>query len=153
MSAFTLPSGVPLDTIPTKNNIPYLTVYDNSNYHVIPTGQYIKSDSNLWVPVSSVYPQPSKPIGSNSLQHGITTVTTAGEAVQLNSNLACREVLIIALRTNTGFIYIGGSTVSSSSYGAELEAKDSITLQVSNLNLIYIDSSVSSEGVSYIVLE
>ncbi len=89
--------------------------------------------------------------GSSALKGATATVTTAGTEVQL-PNYLCREVTIIAKRTNTGYIYIGGSDVSSTVYGAELAAKDSITLAVSNLNLVYFDASVSGEGISYVAI-
>lgn len=89
--------------------------------------------------------------GSSSMSSGVVNVTTAGTKVQL-SDIACREVIIIAKRTNTGYIYVGGNTVSSTSYGAELAAKDSITIPVNNVNKIYIDSSVSGEGISYVAV-
>jgi len=89
--------------------------------------------------------------GSNAIKCAVQTVTTAGTRVQL-PNYACREVTIIALRTNTGRIYVGGSDVSSTVYGADLGPQDSITLPVSNTNLIYIDASVSGEGISYVAI-
>lgn len=94
---------------------------------------------------------PSREQGSQSITGALQNVTTAGTRVQL-PNLPCREITIIARRTNTGYIYVGGNTVSSTSFGAELEAKDSVTLKVSNTNLIWIDASVSGEGISYIAI-
>jgi hypothetical protein len=94
---------------------------------------------------------PSREMGSESISTGIQTVATAGTAAQL-PNTPCRRVIIIALRANTGYIYVGGSGVTSVSYGVELAARDSIELNISNANLLYINSSVSGEGVSYIVI-
>ena len=89
--------------------------------------------------------------GSNAVQGAVQNVTTAGTRVQLPS-IACREITIIALRANTGYIYVGGSDVSDTVYGAELAALDSITIAVENANLLYIDASVSGEGVSYVTV-
>lgn len=47
---------------------------------------------------------------------------------------------------------MGNSSVSSSAYGAELAAKESVVVPVSDLNLIYIDSSINEEGVSYLAV-
>lgn len=66
--------------------------------------------------------------------------------------VSCREVTVIAEDTNSGYIYLGGSTVSNTSYGVKLAPKDSITLTVSNLAYIYIDADVSGEGVTYIAV-
>lgn len=89
--------------------------------------------------------------GSNSIIGALANVTTAGTRVQLPSQ-TCRQVLIIAKDSNTGSIFIGGSDVSSIVYGVKLSANGSIILPVSNLNLIYIDSSVNGEGISYIAV-
>jgi hypothetical protein len=94
---------------------------------------------------------PTREMGSESISGNVLSVTTAGTAVQF-PNIPCRKVLIIARRANTGSIYIGGSTVTSSVYGAELLARDSLQLEVSNTNLLYINSSVNGEGVSYIAI-
>ena len=89
--------------------------------------------------------------GSNIIKGALASVVTAGTRLQL-PNFPCREVVIIAKRENTGYVYVGGMDVSTTVYGAELASKDSITLQVSNTNLIYLDASVSGEGVNYVAL-
>jgi hypothetical protein len=92
-----------------------------------------------------------KVTGSNTIKGEVQNVTTAGTRIQL-PDYPCREVTIIAKKGNVGFIYMGGNNVSSTVFGAELAAKDSVTLAVSNANLIYIDASVSGEGISYVAL-
>lgn len=96
-------------------------------------------------------PAAVKVTGSNVIKGAVQNVPTAGTRVQLPS-FACREVTIIALRTNNGRIYVGGSDVSSTVYGADLGPEDAITIPVSNANMIYIDASVSGEGVSYVAV-
>tara|TARA_Y100000310_G_C20660306_1_gene804374 strand:+ start:1876 stop:2331 length:456 start_codon:yes stop_codon:yes gene_type:complete len=75
------------------------------------------------------------------------TVTTAGSRVNFVS-LASLSITIKALAGNTGLIYVGGNTVDSSN-GFELSAGDSISLAIDNHDEIWIDSSVSGEGISY----
>lgn len=94
---------------------------------------------------------PVREQGSESIQANVLNVTTAGVATQLPS-ISCRKIMITAKRTNTGYIYIGGSDVSSMVYGLELSARDSMTIEISNANLLYITSSVNGEGVSYIAI-
>lgn len=84
-------------------------------------------------------------------------VTTAGTRVQLStSNLYASSLIIRAKTANTGVIYVGDVTVTSS-IGMFLAAGESnelsgpptkygVPLQF-NLKNIYIDSSVSGEGV------
>ncbi|QHA00953.1 hypothetical protein [Dehalobacter restrictus] len=81
----------------------------------------------------------------------VQNVTTAGTRLQL-PDIDCHEVTIIAKRLNTGYIYAGGSDVSSSVYGVELAALESYTFPVANANQIYIDSSVNGEGISYVAV-
>ena len=90
---------------------------------------------------------------TGSLMKGanVATVTTAGTRVQLPI-LACNKVTIIARRTNGGYIYVGMNTVSSTVFGAELAALDSMDFEVNNLNELWIDSSVDGEGISYVAI-
>ena len=80
---------------------------------------------------------------------GQKTVTTAGTRVQLATTTAVASLTIKAKRTNTGSIYVGDSTVTSST-GFILAAGDSISLDISDLATIYLDSSVNAEGVSFL---
>ena len=94
---------------------------------------------------------PVEVTGSILAGAAVQNVTTAGTRVRL-PDLACKEITLIARRTNTGYIYVGKVTVSSTVYGAELSALSSITIPVSNANEIYIDASVSGEGISYVAV-
>ena len=112
-----------------------------------PVPQIWDDVAQAWV----VYEGEVQLTGSNAVNAAVQNVTTTGTRVQL-PNIACREITLIAKRANTGYIYIGGNDVSSAVYGAELEAKDSITIRVENANLLYIDASVSGEGISYVTV-
>ena len=91
------------------------------------------------------------------------TVTTAGTQVQLTtSDIRVPAIIIQAERSNTGYIYIGDSEVSSSNYGVDLGAADSQTITSQTFGLagatislkdIWIDASVSTDGVSVLYLE
>lgn len=82
-------------------------------------------------------------LGSNKV-----SVTAAGTKVQLGSTV-CVSVTIKALATNTGLIFVGNSSVSSLN-GFQLSAGDGVSFNISNINAIYIDSSVNGEGVTYL---
>ncbi|MDO8673193.1 MAG: hypothetical protein Q7O66_17445 [Dehalococcoidia bacterium] len=73
--------------------------------------------------------------------------TNAATAVALAASTACRSVIVSAKDANTGYVYIGGATVSSASYGKRLLAGQSVSLAIANLALAYIDVSVNGEGV------
>lgn len=79
---------------------------------------------------------------------GTKTVTTAGARVALAASTSCKSVYIKANAANTGNIYVGGITVDSTN-GITLAANDSITFDITNLATVYIDSSVSLEGVGF----
>jgi hypothetical protein len=105
-----------------------------------------------WVNGTDTLSKPKITIaGSSTLSGKLANVTTAGAKLQL-ANISCREVTVIARKGNTGSIYVGGSDVSSILFGVELQANESFTFSVSNANLIYIDSSVSGEGISYVTV-
>lgn len=89
---------------------------------------------------------------ATTLGQGSKAVTSAGTAVQLSaSSVPCKWVTVEAYRSNTGFIAVGGSSVlaSAAGTGATLASGDPAYLEVSNLNIVYIDASVSAEGVRY----
>lgn len=92
----------------------------------------------------------SEPVPS-TIYNGKKTVTTAGTAEALADSTPVKSVVIKALYSNTGKVYVGDSSVSSSN-GFELEAGDAIAIEIDNLNKIYIDADNSGEGVSYIAI-
>lgn len=86
------------------------------------------------------------------LGNGKTTVTTAGTRVPLAASTASTSITIRALSTNTGLIYVGNSSVSSSN-GFQLSARETVSMDLDNLAKVFIDSSVNGEGVTYIYLD
>ena len=85
-----------------------------------------------------------------TLIHGVKTVTTAGTEVALTVSKSLKSgITIKALHSNTGIIYIGLNPVTSST-GFQLTASESVFIEIHNPVIIYIDSSVNGEGVSYI---
>lgn len=83
---------------------------------------------------------------------GSQTVTTAGTRVQLQTtkNLF-KSIVIVAKDNNTGRIYVGGSDVASTT-NLGLAPGDSVTFSTHlpvDLSDIYIDASVSAEGVDF----
>lgn len=74
-------------------------------------------------------------------------VTMAGTRVQLSTN-TCVAVTVKAKSTNTGLIYVGDVSVTSSN-GFILSAGESVSFAITNTNKVYIDSSINGEGISY----
>ena len=89
---------------------------------------------------------------ASSVFEGQVSVVTAGTRVQISgSSVPIRSVCIKALTANTGKMYVGTSSVSSSN-GYELPKDLSVCLDVNDLNLIWVNSSVNGEKVSYIAI-
>jgi len=87
---------------------------------------------------------------------GQNTVAAAGTAEALGSGHVRGALLVKALTTNTGLVYVGNDAADdvTSANGMPLAAGDCVTFAyVGNLSDIWIDSAVSSEGVAWLLLE
>ena len=82
-----------------------------------------------------------------SIGDGEKSVSIAGTRVQLGSG-TCIYAIICAKPGNTGYIYVGGSTVSATS-GVHLVALEKVRVDVDNLDKIYLDADTGGEGVQY----
>ena len=86
------------------------------------------------------------------ISNGRTIVTTAGTRVVLATSTACKKIDITAETDNTGLIVVGGTTVVAAlatRQGVPLNAGDTYSLEIDNLNDINLDSTVSGDGVTY----
>lgn len=81
---------------------------------------------------------------------GKTVATTAGTAYQLASSGTYRQLTVQASVGNSGTIYVGNSTVSTSSI--ELSSGDQITFNADTgyLANFYILGTVNGDSVRYI---
>jgi len=91
-------------------------------------------------------------IGYSFIGSGKKIISTAGTRETLvSSSTPCKEVLIMALPGNTGEIWVGDSNVSAANkIGIVLYKNDAVSIQIDNLQKIYLDATVNGEGVSYI---
>ena len=84
---------------------------------------------------------------------GVTTVSSAGTDVVLAGSTSCKRVEIQAQTDNTGTIAVGATGVDATEAtgtGIILYPGDVMTIETDNLADIYIDSSVSGDGVRYL---
>jgi hypothetical protein len=91
--------------------------------------------------------------GITGMADGVKTVTTAGTDEALAGSTACKKVDIQAQTDNTGLIAVGGSGVDATEAtgtGIILYAGGTYSLEIDNLADIYIDATVSGEGVRYV---
>lgn len=93
-----------------------------------------------------------------AITSGRKTVTAAGTCEVLSTETGVVQVLWISpLPTNTGYVSIGGSTTKStaaSEVGVTLQAPFT-PLELHNVrpSTVYVDASVSSEGVTFTYLK
>lgn len=109
-------------------------------------------DSALNVNASAELLTASKLVPVSTLGHGSRTVAAAGTDVQLSAtSVPCRWVTIEAYRSNTGIIAIGGSGVDAAAAGSggTIAAGEPARVDISDLTNVYIDATVSGEGVRY----
>ena len=89
-----------------------------------------------------------QPVGFSSVGHGSNTdVGTSAEV--LTSSTACKHVDIMAATANTGIIYVGGSGVTTTT-GIALYAGDVYSLDIDDLNDVYVIASVNGEDVQWV---
>lgn len=89
---------------------------------------------------------------TTGIGHGQKTVASAGTAEPLADSTAAKWVAVQAYRANTAMVAIGGVGVdatAASGTGVTLAAGEAITLAVDNLADVYIDATVSGEGVRF----
>ena len=97
-------------------------------------------------------PQPKVNIaGYATIGHGNNA--TVGTSVEYlygdDTSVPCKHVDIMAATANTGIIYVGGSGVSSSN-GIALYSGDVYSINIENLNLVYVIASVDNEDVQWV---
>lgn len=92
-------------------------------------------------------------ISPGAFADGRKVVTTAGTAVAMVSTTTPVSWVIITAETdNTGVIAVGASTVVATVLtrrGIPLSAGDSATLATVDLLNVYLDATVSGDGVTY----
>lgn len=86
---------------------------------------------------------------------GQKTVTAAGTAEALGTEIVQGPLMVKALETNTGLVYVGndGSGDVSATTGMPLAAGDVIVFDwVGTLGSLLVDAAVNSEGVAWLRL-
>jgi len=94
--------------------------------------------------------QPVQVDALTAVYNGTKTVPT-GTAEAIASSQSIHSVTIKSLSTNTVSILVGASGVTAAN-GFELLAGESVSLEVSNLNLVYCISGSDSQVIRYIAL-
>src|SRR3990167_2104974 len=121
--------------------------YDGSAWKSL----HVDTDGDLQVDVLTM-PVITTIHGITGIGHGIKTVTTAGTDEALAGSTVCKKVIIQSQTDNTGLIAVGTSGVDATEAtgtGVILYAGDALEIEIDNLADVYIDATVSGEGVRY----
>jgi len=119
----------------------------------------ITDDANLEIRQLRVNPSTNRLLteattgGSSSISTGTISVATAGTKVQFPS-VSCTRAFIQASETNTGVIVVGDTNVVAAvatRRGLAIYPTNGVWFNVSNLNLLYIDSVTNNDGAHYFV--
>jgi hypothetical protein len=132
------------DTDAIKTAVQILDDWDDSDYANV-NMNITGSDVAAGNPVPTTH-------SVTGIAHGVKTVTTAGSHVALDTSTACKKVDIQAQTDNTNVIAVGASGVDATvatGTGILLNAGDVYSLEIDNLNDVYIDSLVDGEGVRF----
>ena len=84
----------------------------------------------------------------SNILNGQATVGTS--ATQLGSNTLKQGVVIKASSSNTGIVYLGSTNGVTTSTGFELGAGETVTLPITNTNLVYLIATDINQIVSFI---
>jgi len=93
-------------------------------------------------------------VGHNitGLADGVKTVSTVGTDEALAASTPAKLVIVQAQTDNTGLIAVGNAGVDATEAtgtGIILYAGDSVPIPCDNLNDIYIDATVATDGVRF----
>ena len=88
-------------------------------------------------------------LGHSTIGHGSNTAVSDTTAEVLTTSTACKHIDIMAATANTGIIYVGGSGVTAAT-GIALYAGDVYSVDIDNINDVYVLSSVDGEDVQWV---
>lgn len=86
--------------------------------------------------------------GYSSVTEGQKDVTLVATPEVLGSQ-ACKKVIIVGKETNTGTVWVK-STVTNNTLGRPLLALQSEIFYVTNLNLLFLKTTVAGEGITFL---
>ena len=122
-------------------------IIDNDNDVVTVTNNKLDVNATL-VAGASIDIGDVEITGHSSIASGENdTVGTSAEV--LTTSTACKHVDIMASVANTGIIYVGGSGVTTAT-GIALYAGDVYSLDIDDLNDVYVIASVNGEDVQWV---
>lgn len=87
-------------------------------------------------------------------RHKIVTLSTSTPvALTYEDNIQSSYTLVIQNNNDSGYVYIGASNVTTSSYGYKIYPGQGFTIEMSSLNRIYAVCSSNTMTVAVLVIE
>ena len=87
-------------------------------------------------------------------RHKIVTLsTTTPAALTYEDTVQSSYTLVVQNNNDTGFIYLGSSSVTTSSYGYKLFPGQGFTIEMSSLNRLYAVCSTNTMTAAVMVIE
>lgn len=83
----------------------------------------------------------------------ITLSTTVATALTYEDNIQSSYTLVVQNNNDSGYIYLGASDVSTSSYGYKLFPGQAFTVELSAFNKIYAVCSANTMTAALLVIE
>lgn len=114
------------------------------------SGAAIGSANPLSVALGSTQaPVPTSEVAPSAVFYGQATVVTPGTRVPLTlSSTSVHGLIVQALSTNAGSIWVGGNTVSASN-GFELQAGQALGVATDDINKVYIDANIAGDKACF----
>lgn len=107
-------------------------------------------DGALHVPLQTDDYRRLEAAPATSRKGGKKLVTNMGTAVALvASSTPCISVIVKALHSNAGEVYVGDNTVGSAT-GYPLQKDEFVSFSCDNVNGVYIDRNAGTQGVSFL---
>jgi hypothetical protein len=87
-------------------------------------------------------------------RHKIVTLSTSTPtALTYEDNVQSSYTLVVQNNNDSGYLYLGGSNVSTSSYGYKLFPGQGLTVELSAFNRLYAVCSTNTMTAALLVIE
>lgn len=83
----------------------------------------------------------------------VTLSTTTPVALTYEDNIQSSYTLVVQNNNDSGYVYLGASNVSTSSYGYKLYPGQGFTVEMSSLNRLYAVCSTNTMSAAVLVIE
>ena len=87
--------------------------------------------------------------GHSTITSGSNTDIDSGDDEVLGASAACKHIDIQAITTNAGIVYVGSENVTSAT-GIALHAGDVYSIDIDDVDNVFVRASIDNQAVSYV---